>query len=340
MPHTLILLPPEGAARVYGLQIFAASQNLSARQYTLWDTKQWLDLYDRLLEPASQDPKSQHLKPLELVPDFIGQALLAKIVDQGIDSVLVLALCPITAYWIQTIRKTGCKTLHWFYEDARIASYWRQVASVYDAFLGIQGQALAQEVQQLGGRYFEVPTAVDASSIRTEWVTTKVWDLCFVGIPSPYRIRVLEFLGGLGLKIAVAGPDWPTGPWNVISITWLPQNEAFSLYQNSHFNINLSLMDPDLHDGRRLQHLSPRAFEIATTMSIPCYENVDQLKFLSDFSHDFICFNHEKDLAEQIFAKRNIQISHETIQKRIAKITQEHTWERRLQRIEEILKQV
>src|SRR3954463_15315396 len=108
----LMVLPPEGAARQVGEKAWEAmTALLPASQRKLFDTKAYLDGFDRLLKVPSDD----------MVVDLTNQGLTVQCLDFEATHVLILALSPVTRFTLNLLRRQGVVLLHWFFEDFREA---------------------------------------------------------------------------------------------------------------------------------------------------------------------------------------------------------------------------
>lgn len=252
----MLVLPPEGAARQVGEKAWETLGSLlPASDRKLFDTKTYLDAFDRLLkEPADN-----------MVVDLANQALVVQALDFGATHMLVIALSPVTRFTADLLKRHGIRMLHWFIEDWRQAKYWREVLPAYSDFLAIQRGPIEQACAEAGVRFTYLPTA----PILKPRASVKAWrergeGIAFIGFPSKYRIEVLEALGREGLPLKIAGLGWEKyrGPLEayLTGRGWFGPDEAFKLLENSRIGLHLPTDDPDA--DRSDSHVSPRVFDI------------------------------------------------------------------------------
>jgi hypothetical protein len=252
----LLVLPPEGAARTVGERTWEAlCARLPAPQRKLFDTKPYLEGFDKLLK----DPTDQ------MVVDLVNQSLVVQCLDFEASHVLVLALSPVTFFTANLLRRRGIKTLHWFYEDFRQAKYWREVAGAYDHFLAIQRGAIETECAAKGVRFHYLPTAATLPADRPvrPW-RERPGDVAFIGFPSVYRIAVLEALVTAGIPLKVAGEGWEKyrGPLQacMVSKGWAGSEETFRLLEAAKIGLHIPTENPA--EDRESCHVSPRVFDV------------------------------------------------------------------------------
>jgi spore maturation protein CgeB len=200
-----------------------------------------------------------------LLVDFVNQSLIVQCFDFCATHLFSLALSPVALFTLNLLKKHGVKTAHWFYEDFRRAAYWKDVLSGYDCFFAIQKGPLRDVCVENNVRFSFLPTAVanDVINMPLSMENLRLVDITFVGLPSSYRIGVLEFLAHNGCSLAIAGSGWQEyrGPLekSIISGNWVDGRLAYQTLQTAKIGINLSLYQPDA--DRANTHLSPRVFD-------------------------------------------------------------------------------
>lgn len=252
----LVVLPPEGAARQVGEKAWEALGALLPETHRkLFDTKTYLDGFDRLLKNPGDD----------MVVDLANQALVVQCLDFQATHILIVALSPVTRFTVDLLRRQRVVTLHWFIEDFREARYWKDVLPAYDRFLAIQRGPIEQACADAGVRYTYMATA----AILPPRAAVKGWrerseGIAFIGFPSKYRVEVLEALAREGLPLKVAGLGWEKyrGPLeaHMTGRGWFGPEEAFKLLENSRIGLHLPSEDPAPDRGNC--HVSPRVFDI------------------------------------------------------------------------------
>jgi hypothetical protein len=252
----MVVLPPEGAARQVGEKAWEALGGLlPAQDRKLFDTKTYLDAFDKLLK----DPADN------MVVDLANQALIVQCLDFRATHVLVIALSPVTRFTVDLLRRQGVAPIHWFIEDFREAKYWKEVLPAYRHFLAIQRGPVQAACAEAGVAYAYMPTA----AILKPRPAVKSWreradGIAFIGFPSKYRVEVLEALAREGLPLKVAGLGWEKyrGPLeaHLTGQGWFGPEEAFKLLENSRIGLHLPSEDPGPDRGN--SHVSPRVFDI------------------------------------------------------------------------------
>jgi hypothetical protein len=258
----MVVLPPEGAARQVGEKAWEAlCALLPAEARKLFDTKTYLDAFDRLLK----DPADN------MVVDLANQALIVQCLDFRATHVLVVALSPVTRFSVDLLRRQGIAMLHWFIEDFREAKYWKDVLPAYTHFLAIQRGPVEAACAEAGVAFSYFPTA----AILKPHATVKPWrergeGVAFIGFPSKYRVEVLETLAREGVPLKVAGLGWEKyrGPLesHLTGRGWFGPEEAFKLLENSRIGLHLPSEDPG--PDRMNSHVSPRVFDILAAGSL------------------------------------------------------------------------
>jgi hypothetical protein len=323
----LIVIPPDGAARKVGLEVASAfSAIITANHCKSFDCKTYLLAYASML----RDPDET------MTVDLLNQTLVVQCLDFRATHVLVPALCPVTLFTLNLLKNQNILTAHWFYEDFRRASYWKDVVSGYSCFFAIQKGPVERECRRLGVGYEFLPTAASQAAHREvlrQGPAKK--DAAFVGLPSSYRVRALEYLLTQGISLSIAGQGWDRyrgilGP-SIAHGAWTDAQESASILGSACIGINLSMSDPQ--SDRENTHISPRVFDIMLGGCVVVTENVPLVhEVLSDFAvHVF---------SDEIEAARIIKeiLSHpekemENIEKNRKAVEAGHLYEHRVRRI-------
>ena len=104
------------------------------------------------------------------------------------------------------------------------------------------------------------------------------YDAAFIGIPSPYRIAVLEKLAAAGFSLAVAGEGWRSYRGilqkAIVSGNWTSGEESSRILGQSKIGINLSVDEPR---DRANVHISPRVYDVPASGCILVTEDVPLL---------------------------------------------------------------
>ncbi len=251
-----VALPPHGAARAVGEEaIRALSDRAGAGAVKVFDCRAYLKAFSGLLK----NPEDT------MVVDLLNQSLIVQCLDFQASRLLVLSLCPVTVFTLNLLRGRGVATVHWFYEDFRKALYWKEVLPGYDFFFAIQRGPIPGACAEKGARFGFLPTAAcSVASIERPGGPPIAADLAFVGVPSPYRTGVLEFLASRGIRLALAGAGWNRYRGSlerfIVSGDWISAGQAAAILAGASIGLNLSMDDPET--DRESVHISPRVFDI------------------------------------------------------------------------------
>lgn len=268
----MMTLPPEGAARTVGEKTWdALSARLPTNRRKLFDTKLYLDSFDKLLK----NPTDQ------MTVDLTNQSLIVQCLDFEATHLLVTALSPVTFFAAQLLRRRGLRTLHWFYEDFRQAKYWREVLGAYDHFLAIQRGPVEALCAEKGSRYGYLPTAATLPPDRPlrSW-NDRPYDVAFIGFPSSYRVAVLEALLAAGISLRIAGQAWERyrGPLQACMVNqgWTGLEESYRLLESCKIGLHVPSENPT--DDRDNCHVSPRVFDVLAAGCRLLYEEAPLLR--------------------------------------------------------------
>jgi hypothetical protein len=251
-----IVLSPEGAARAVGEDtIKAFLQCAGMNSVKVFDCRTYQKAFSSLL-----------VKPEEtMVVDLLNHALIVQCLDFRATHLLVLSLCPVTLFTLNLIKNQHIITMHWFYEDFKRAIYWKEVMAGYNYFFAIQKGPIPGICEANKSHYGFLPTAANsAAPVDQSGGHTSRFDVVFIGIPSPYRIQVLEFLSSAGISLAIAGIGWKRyrGILErfIINGDWTDARQSAEILSNSTIGLNLSVNNPE--GDRENIHISPRVFDI------------------------------------------------------------------------------
>ena len=325
-----IVLSPEGAARSTGQEtIKAFSQSVNHDTVKIFDSKVYLDAFKNMLK----DPDEA------MVVDLLNHALIVQCLAFKATHILVLALSPVTLFTLNLLREQKVATLHWFYEDFRRVAYWKDVLAGYQYFFAIQKGPIFDECGRCNTRYVFLPTAAHETRPDIQFTQSEInKDAAFIGVPSAYRVRVLEFLAAQGVRLAIAGQGWgryqgPLMPY-IIDGGWIDGKQSTAILQSAFFGINLSFNDPEL--DRNNTHISPRVFDVLLSGRVLITEEVPLVhEVIPDCT--FHCFSNETEALDSI---RTIlahpEMDKENIEKNRQAIKARHLYVNRVQRIMEI----
>jgi hypothetical protein len=207
--------------------------------------------------------------------DLTNQSLIVSCFDFETTHLITTALCPVTLFALNLLRKHNISTVHWFYEDYRRAVYWKDVISGYDHFCSIQKGELQNICLTYSTKYHFLSTASSFQKNDNLQTLETKYDLAFIGIPSTYRISFLEKLLSEKLRIIIAGSGWQSysGPLesSIFCKQWTNDTQMKKIFSQSRIGLNLSVENPI---NRTDVHISPRVYDIIACGNILLTEDV------------------------------------------------------------------
>jgi len=255
------------------------------------------------------------------------------------DLLLALAQAPLTPRILGRIRALGFRTAFWFVEDYRFLNYFREVATSYDFFFHIQGQALETELSRLGVRFFRfLPLAADPDFFRPirdqDTLVPYRADLSFMGAGYPNRQKVFSRLLDHDLKIWGNGWD-SAGPLG-LSIQKngrrVNSEETVLIYNACKINLNLhsSVFSAELDPQGAF--VNPRTFEIASCGAFQLVDRRPSLDQLFDLSEELAVFHSAAELRDLIdFYLTRPELRREMAEKARTRVLAEHTYRHRME---------
>jgi spore maturation protein CgeB len=250
----MLVLPPEGAARnVASKAADAFQKKLGPDLFKCFDSLTYTQAFSKLLRESDET----------LTVDLLNQSLIVACLDFSTNHLITGALSPVTLFTLNLLRKQKVTTTHWFYEDIHRALYWKDIITGYDHFCTIQIGEFPEICKKNGTSYHFLPTATTFTDTDILPLQQDLFDIAFIGIPSSYRISVLEKLYLSGFSVAIAGSGWGTysGPLEkvILSKSWTNNAQVQTILSQSKIGINLSVENPI---SRENVHISPRVYDI------------------------------------------------------------------------------
>ncbi len=315
-----VFVPPSGAAREVMISVVRTMDSL-AESISIVDSGAYQKTIEAMMAPQS----------IDMAVDIWNQNWVCKALEEQWTHILVGALTPISVHTQKLLKLLGITSVHWFYEDFRKVDHWKYNASYYDLYCCVQREPLTS---LLGPAYRFLPTAADSIPDATILpFDKKQFDLAFVGMPTPYRVEVIEQLIATGFKIAVAGPEWkqyPSIAESVVVDGWVNDETAKELYNLSVMGLNLSQENPA--QERDFHQISPRVYDMAASGTIPVSESLS----LGDsfFKEIFaITFSTTEALIAIIKQLTPADLSYERLVRNRQIIADKHTYRHRILQI-------
>ncbi len=331
MTNWLILLPPTGAARQASSNLLNAfKQKVPASSIHVFDCSKYLTAFNTMLKNPDET----------MAIDLLNQSLVIQCLQYEITHLFVPALSPVTLFTLNLVRKQHIKTIHWFIEDYQRATYWREVVSGYSIFIAVQKGPLPKICKDNNCQFIYLPTAASQESInqyQQQKCLDKKADLAFVGLPSYYRVQLLEHLASQGISLTIAGEGWNEykGPLSkyIISGTWVDSQQSASITNSALIALNASFKEPsgNLSDIQ----LSPRVYDILSSGTILLTEDVPLIYETLGDCH-FYTYKNIEEIVNKVNTIKE-EFNNDNLVKHIQEnrqiILQNHTWQSRVEQI-------
>jgi hypothetical protein len=321
-----IVLSPDGAARTVSDRVASTFKERFGDRCKNFTTRGYHDGFARLLKRTDDD----------MTVDLLNQTLIVSCLDFHATHMLVCALAPVTVFSLNLLRSYGVTTIHWFYEDFRRALYWRDCLPGYDHFCAIQRGPIKEACAAGGTNYHFLPTAGTVPG-GSQQSTDRPVDVAFIGIPSPYRIAVLESLMQAGFSLAVAGEGWRSyrGALDkfIVADKWVDEKESAAILSNAKIGLNLSVEEPR---EREHVHISPRVYDVLACGCVLVTEEVPLAKESLD-GCDFRTFTSSEDAGKVVADIRaNYKSYAGSIESNRKAVAERHTFKKRVEKLVEI----
>jgi len=327
----MFLFSLEGAARQVSESIAASfNEKIPPGSFHIFDCKKYLSSFLKLLKTHDET----------IAVDLLNQSLIVQCLQFSITHLFVSALCPVTLFTLNLLKKLNIITIHWFYEDYKRADYWKEVIPGYSWFFAIQKEPIKRLCKRYNCRFYYLPTATSDSTISFSSqaiMYKKKADISFIGIPSDYRISFLEFLAQNGISLMIAGKGWDRYHGllteYIIENTWVDSLKMMEIIHYSRIALNLSVKNPD--EERSSAQVSPRVFDILSSNTILFTEDVPLLYETINHCHFYTFKNKEEALTKilSILKDTSIALLHKKISDNQKIIAANHTWNNRVDTI-------
>lgn len=271
---------------------------------------------------------------------LIGDTVADVAIESGADLVLALAQAPLHTAALARLREAGIATAFWFVENHRVLTYWRDLASAYDWFYGIQPGEFLDRLHAAGAtRPAYLPMACDPERHRPLTLGPDERerfgsDVSFAGAPYLNRRHVLSGLTDFDLRIW--GPDWvdpALAPFVANGGQRFSCDEMVRIFSASTINLNLhsaahvSGLDP------QADYVNPRTFELAACRAFQLVDRRDPLPDLFD-DDDLTTFSTIEELRGLIEHFLRAHDERESTAARAhARVLRDHTYAHRVERI-------
>ncbi len=334
MTHWLLVIPPEGGARQASLNLLHAFQKRFTSPSLHWfDSNKYLSALKSMLK----DPDET------MAVDLLNQSLIVQCLEHDTTHLFVPALCPITLFTLNLLKKSGIITIHWFIEDYKRAPYWKETIAGYTWFLAVQKGPLQEICEKNGCRFAYLPTAASEKSIASGQQHDQhepIAEIAIVGLPTSYRVDLLEYLLSQNITLAIAGEGWDAyqGPLldSVITDKWIDTQQATQIMRSAPIALNLSFSEPG--DDYSDFQISPRVYDILAMGSVLVTE---ELPLLTETVGDcrYHTFKNKEEAAaviRTVLSEINTDDTRNNLKKNREIIQKKHSWGKRVEEIIEI----
>jgi len=321
----MLVIPPLGMARTQGLAVVQAFRQELSDGVSIFDCQE-------VLHKIHSSVRSE--EDVEVL-DWMNQNLLVRALEQKISHLLCLSSAPVDPHYLQLLQAQGIKTIHWLYEDARIADYWIAVLTGYNFFCSSQHGNVERVCVEQGTNYYWLPLgAVESPKATLSLWHSRPLDLVFVGACSPYRVQVLERLATAGLVLGICGEGWGDHKGLLQHSVIQTENVMVDVLQKARIVVQLSQGKPD--DSATEVPLPPSLWDAIAAGAFPMVEkspaNGQNLAGVV-----FQEFSNSAELLALCIAMRQNGIDQTLIEENQRAILQSHTLNHRIRRIFEIV---
>jgi len=324
----IVVIPPEGAARAVAFNAYnALSIEAGSGNVKSFDCHTYLSAFKKLLNTPDEN----------MAVDLMNQSLLTAVLDFEAHYVLTGALSPVTLFILNILKKQNIITIHWFYEDYQRAGYWKDVISGYSHFCAIQKGELQKVCLQSNSKYHFLNTALSFEP-RPHQETPRKYDVAFIGIPSSYRIHILEKIVAAGFSCAIAGSGWDMydGLLNssIVHPTWADSVQGKTLLSAATIGINLSVEEPFCRDD---VHISPRVYDVLACKAVLLTEYVPLINDVLSGCTYFTFSSSDDCIGKIRYILDNTRIIQESLSENYEIVITRHTYRNRIQSLIEFV---
>ncbi len=273
---------------------------------------------------------------------MLSEAVYAKAEAFAPDLVLAMAQAPLTRAVLKRFEKDNIPTAMWFVEDYNLFTYWRAYANYYKHFFVIQKEpflSLLKEGGHESAHYLPLaalPSFHKKLELSPQETIKYGADIAFLG--AGYANRRYEFRRLTSYNFKIWGSDWEGDSFLA---AYLQNNgervdpkTSVKIYNSTKINLNLhSNINPV--NQTMGDFVNPRTFELA---SMQAFQLVDKRSLMAEL---FELEGENKELAtfekfEEVPALIDYYLANPNEREQIsqrthARILAEHTYEKRMQ---------
>lgn len=334
----LLILPLNGGSLTVGVHLADALSVTAGVETSILATQPLVELYGK-----SFGHIDDHTERNRTVIEHINLAAMGRLVEFKPDLVLVMALSPISPWFIDAARSLGVITAHWYIENFRYAPanplipHWPIIAPCYDYFFTIQKGAFFDALRSKGVRkHHYLPTACNPRIHQKLENASSGYlsDIAFVGSVYPNRITLFKELTQFNL--ALWGPGWVEIPELKPSArgsgSWVTSIEEARILSSAKIGLNIhsSLQSHALIE--KGDFLNPRVFTIAACGTFQLVDDQEPLIEAFEKESEVATYDDPQSLLMKIkFYLENPGERERFAARALERVLDEHTYAHRIQ---------
>jgi len=343
----LLILPLKGGSYFVGRQVADALKQMKNVELDIFDTASCNTFYEKSFRHIEN-----HAQRLQKIVEHINLAAMGSVVDFRPDIVMVMALAPISPWFIERVKQLGALTAHWYIENFRyypadpIVPRWQLIAPHYNYFFTIQKGDFHDALDQLGvNNYYYLP--VGCHPIKNgAWLNNPMntydhsSDICFIGHPYPNRIAVFKSMNQF--NISLWGPGGAAIPelekFSKGNGRWIDADEEKKILQRAKIALNVhSSLNSDkmLHLG---DFLNPRVFTIAACGAFQIVDEQEPLHEVFEIGEEVAVYHDLNSLKRQVsYFLDNKEERLKMAKHALIRVLKEHTYKHRMEEMMRII---
>ena len=204
---------------------------------------------------------------------------------------------------IKEINKVS-KTINWFGDDQwRFNSFTKKYAPLFTYSITTDKFSIPK-YKKLGidNIIYSQWSAIQDESFKPK--TQKYeFDISFIGGAHPVRKWIIHELNKRGIKIAVFGPGWPSGPVSLERMTEVFRDSKINLnlpnsnsFDARYFKYNPRNIITSMRSSKNAPQMKARNFEIPYYGGFTLTDYVPSLEEYFDIGKEIVCFKDIEDL--------------------------------------------
>ena len=305
----LLILPLNGGSLIVGRHLADDVQNMPGIELDVLSLQPLHDLYEK--NSREIPDKAERLRKIS---EQLNRSALRRVAEFKPDLVLVMALAPVSPWFVEQAKHLGAVTAHWYIENFRyypanpLVPKWQTIAPCYDYFFTIQKGAFFDALQSIGVSHFHyLPTGFnprvhypqkDPTALDPDFFA----DIVFIGSPYPNRIAVFEDLKEFDL--ALWGPGWSEIPALQSSARgndqWIGSQDECKILNSTKIALNIHSSLAPGHLIERADFLNPRVFTIAACGAFQLVDDPELLSEVFEPGEELAVYHDLESLKDQL----------------------------------------